>query len=69
MLASDETLLRHHEQSGKGCEVLVPKGTKRVPPTKEANVKEGQKLMLIMDMTSSQLIMPHIIFTGVLLTL
>ena len=63
VLAVDETFLRHHECGGVS-EVLVPKGTKWLPPTSDANDKEVCTLMMKMDIASSQLLKPKIIFTG-----
>ena len=67
VLAANEIFLRCHEQGGRGGEVLVLKGTKRVHPTKDRNVKEGCMLMLTMGMASSQLLMSKIFFKGMYL--
>ena len=48
----------------EGVQVIVQKGAKRVPPTKNSNAKEGCNLIVTMDMDSSQLLMPQTIFIG-----
>ena len=63
ILACDEMFLRHYEQGGGG-QFIVRKRTKRVPPTKNKNAKEGCTFMVTMYIDSSQLLMPQIIFTG-----
>jgi len=59
VIAADETFLRFHESSSK---VLAPKGAKRVGMALKCNEKEGCTLMVSMEMISSQLLPPFVIF-------
>jgi len=59
VIAADETFLRFHESSS---EVLAPRGAKRVGTSLKCNEKEGCTLMVSMEMISSQLLPPFVIF-------
>ena len=61
VIASDETFLRFHESSST---VVAPKGAKRVGAAMKCNEKEGCTLMVSMEMISSQLLPPFVIFKG-----
>ena len=61
VIAADETFLRFHESSST---VLVPKGAKRVGTAIKCNEKEGCTVMVSMEMISSQLLPPFVIFKG-----
>ena len=58
---TDETFLRFHE---KDENLVDPRGVKRVGVASKINVKDGCTLMVTMDMASSQLTSPFIIFKG-----
>ena len=61
VLAADETFLKFHE---KDDNLLVPRGVKRVGTASKIDEKDGCTLMVTMDMASSQLTTPFIIFRG-----
>ena len=61
VIAADETFLRFHEASST---VVAPKGAKRVGAAMKSNEKEGCTLMVSMEMISSQLLPPFVIFKG-----
>ena len=61
VLSADETFLKFHERSGT---LLVPSGSKRVGSSATYDDKDGCTLMVTMDMISSQLLNPLIIFSG-----
>ena len=61
VIAADETFLRFHEASST---VVAPKGSKRVGTAIKSNEKEGCTVMVSMEMISSQLLPPFIIFKG-----
>ena len=61
VIAADETFLRFHEASST---VVAPKGSKRVGTAIKSNEKEGCTVMVSMEMISSQLLPPLIIFKG-----
>ena len=61
VLAGDETFLKFHE---KDDNLLVPRGVKRVGTASKIDEKDGCTLMVTMDMASSQLTTPFIIFKG-----
>ena len=60
-MAADETFIRFHERNSR---ILVPSGEKRVGSAAKFNEKEGCTLMVTMDLLSSSLLRPFIIFTG-----
>jgi OTU-like cysteine protease/DDE superfamily endonuclease len=62
VLAADETFLKFHERD---TSLLVPRGVKRVGSAAKLDEKDGCTLMVTMDMSSSQLIPPFLIFKGV----
>ena len=55
----DETFIRFHEASKK---VLARKGSKRVGVARKLDNKDGCTLMVSMEMRSSQLLPPFVIF-------
>ena len=61
VISADETFLRFHEASSK---VLAPEGTKRVGTALKYKEKEGCTVMVSMEMISSQLLPPFVIFKG-----
>ena len=61
VIAANETFLRFHEASST---VVAPKGAKRVGTAIKSNEKEGCTVMVSMEMISSQLLPPFIIFKG-----
>ena len=61
VMAADETFIRFHERNSR---ILVPSGEKRVGSAAKFNEKEGCTLMVTMDLLSSSLLRPFIIFTG-----
>ena len=61
VLAADETFLRFIEANSKA---VVPRGSKRVGTALKCSEKEGCTVMVSMDMHSSQLLPPFIIFKG-----
>jgi hypothetical protein len=60
-MAADEMFTRFHERNSL---ILVPSGEKRVGTAAKFNEKEGSTMMVTMDMLSSSLLHPYIIFTG-----
>ena len=61
VMAADETFIHFHERNSR---ILVPSGEKRVGSAAKFNEKEGCTLMVTMDLLSSSLLRPFIIFTG-----
>ena len=61
VIAADETFLRFHEASST---VVAPKSVKRVGTAIKSNEKEGCTLMVSMEMITSQLLPPFVIFKG-----
>jgi hypothetical protein len=61
VMAADETCIRFHERNSR---ILVLSGEKRVGTAAKFNEKEGCTLMVTMDMLSSSVSRPFIIFTG-----
>ena len=61
VIAADETFMRFHEAAST---VVAPRGAKRVGTAIKSNEKEGCTLMVSMEMTSSQLLPPFVIFKG-----
>jgi DDE superfamily endonuclease len=57
----DETFIRFHEVSTK---VLAKKGSKRVGVARKLDEKDGCTLMVSMEMKTSQLLPPFVIFKG-----
>jgi len=62
VLAADETFLKFHERSDT---YIVPKGTKRIGSSGKYDEKTCCTLMVTMDMLSSKLVVPMMIFIGV----
>jgi hypothetical protein len=62
ILAANETFLKFHERD---IRFLVPRGVKRVGSASKMDEKDGCTLMVTMDMATSQLTHPFIIFKGV----
>ena len=62
VLAADETFIRFHEEDSS---IICPVGAKRVGRASKKDLKDGATLMVTMDMASSQLTQPFIIFKGV----
>ena len=62
VLAADEMFLRFNET---GKSILAPKGVKRVGTTAKVDSKSGCTVLPTMDMLSSTLLPPMIIFKGV----
>ena len=60
-MAANETFICFHEQNSQ---ILVPSGEKCVGSATKFNEKEGCTLMVTMDLLSSSLLQPFIIFTG-----
>ena len=60
VMAADETFIRFHERNSR---ILVPSVEKRVGSAAKFNEKEGCTLMVTMDLLSSSLLRPFIIFT------
>jgi hypothetical protein len=61
VMAADETFICFHEHNSR---ILFPLGEKRVGTAAKFDEKEGCTLMVTMDMLSSSLLCPFIIFTG-----
>ena len=61
VMAADETFIRFHERNSR---ILVLSSEKRVGSAAKFNEKEGCTLMVTMDLLSSSLLRPFIIFTG-----
>ena len=61
VMAADETFIRFHKHNTR---ILVPSGEKRVGTAAKFKEKEGCTLMVTMDVLSSSLLRPFIIFTG-----
>lgn len=61
VIAADETFLRFHDASST---VVAPEGAKRVGTAMKSYEKEGCTLMVSMEMISSQLLPPFVIFKG-----
>lgn len=61
VLAADEIFLKFHKRDEN---LVVPRGVKRVGVASKIDVKDGFTLMVTMDMASSQLTSPFIIFKG-----
>ena len=61
VISADETFLRFHESSSQ---LLAPKGAKRVGTAIKCNEKEGCTLMVSMEMMSSHVLPPFVIFKG-----
>jgi len=62
VLAADETFIRFHETRGF---VIGPKGEKRIGTAAQIDDKAGCTVLPTMDMTTSRLLAPMVIFTGV----
>ena len=62
VLAADETYIRFNETKGL---VICPTGEKRVGSATQVDDKAGCTVLPTMDMTSSRLLPPLVIFTGV----
>lgn len=61
VMAADETFIRFHERY---AHILDPSSEKYVGSAAKCNEKEGCTLMVTMDLISSSLLRPFIVFPG-----
>jgi len=61
VMAADETFIHFHERHSR---ILVPTGERHVGSSMRINEKDGCTLMVTLDLLSSSLLRPFIIFTG-----